>query len=163
MGGTMEDYLDLLEESLVKKSAILDKIEEFNLKQKDIFSGNSVEPDFDRFDSYVEEKGKLINELTALDNGFETLYERVADSLKKNKADNADRIRRLQDLIREITDKSSSLQSEERANRELMEDYFNNARGRIGKDRTSLNAAYSYFQAQRGSGGTESFYVDSKQ
>ena len=25
----MEDYLDLLEESLVKKSAILDKIEEF--------------------------------------------------------------------------------------------------------------------------------------
>ena len=159
----MDDYLDLLEESLVKKSAILDKIEEFNLKQKDIFFGNVEEPDFDRFDSYVEEKGKLINELNDLDNGFETLYERVADTLKTNKTENSDRIRRLQDLIREITDKSSSLQSQERANRELMEDFFQSARGQIGKGRNSLNAAYSYFQAQRGGNGTESFYVDSKQ
>ena len=159
----MEDYLDLLEESLVKKSAILDKIEEFNLKQKDIFTGNTDAPDFDRFDSYVEEKGKLIDELNSLDNGFETMYERVADTLKENKKGNADRIRRLQDLIREITDKSSSLQSQERANRELMEDFFQNARGQIGKGRTSLNAAYSYFQSQRAGTGTESFYVDSKQ
>ena len=153
----MEVYLDLLEDSLVKKSAILDKIEEFNLKQKDIFTGNTDAPDFDRFDSYVEEKGKLIDELNSLDNGFETLYERVSDTLKEN------RIRRLQDLIREITDKSSSLQSQERANRELMEDFFQNARGQIGKGRTSLNAAYSYFQSQRAGTGTESFYVDSKQ
>ncbi len=159
----MEDYLDLLEESLVKKSAILDKIEEFNLKQKDIFTKSGDDPDFDKFDSYVEEKGKLINELNALDNGFETLYERVADTLKENKRDNADRIRRLQDLIREITDKSSSLQSQERANRELMEDYFQNAREQIGKGRNSLNAAFNYFQTQRGVGGTESYYVDSKQ
>ena len=159
----MEDYLDLLEESLVKKSAILDKIEEFNLKQKDIFSGDGEEPDFDRFDSYVEEKSKLINELNALDNGFETLYERVADTLKENKKENAGRISRLQDLIREITDKSSSLQSQERTNRELMEDYFQNAREQIGKGRNSLNAAYSYYQAQRGSGTPESLYVDSKQ
>ena len=159
----MEEYLDLLEESLVKKSAILDKIEEFNLKQKDIFSGIGEEPDFDRFDSYVAEKGKLINELNALDNGFETLYERVSDALKENKKDNADRIARLQDLIREITDKSSSLQSQERTNRELMEDYFQNAREQIGKGRNSLNAAYSYFQAQRGTGSSESLYVDSKQ
>ena len=83
----MEDYLDLLEESLVKKSAILDKIEEFNLKQKNIFTVNGEEPDFEKFDSYVEEKGKLIDELNSLDNGFETLYERVADTLKENKKD----------------------------------------------------------------------------
>ena len=159
----MEDYLDLLEESLVKKSAILDKIEEFNLKQRDIFSGTGDNPDFDRFDSYVEEKGKLINELNALDNGFETLYERVADTLKENKKENTGRIARLQDLIREITDKSSSLQSQERTNRELMEDYFQNAREQIGKGRNSLNAAFNYFQTQRGVGGTESYYVDSKQ
>ena len=159
----MEDYLDLLEESLVKKSSILDKIEEFNLKQRDIFSVTGENPDFDGFDSYVEEKGRLINELNALDNGFETLYERVADTLKENKKDNAGRIARLQDLIREITDKSSSLQSQERTNRELMEDYFQNAREQIGKGRNSLNAAFNYFQAQRGVGGTESYYVDSKQ
>ena len=43
----------LIEANLKKDPA---KIEEFNLKQKDIFTGNGESPDFERFDSYVEEK-----------------------------------------------------------------------------------------------------------
>jgi predicted nuclease with TOPRIM domain len=158
----MADYLELLEESLIKKIGVLDKIEQFNLKQRELFTDAGEEPDFDRFDSYIAEKDKLIEELSVLDNGFETLYERVAESLKKDKAQHADMIRRLQELIREITDKSSTIQSQERANKELMEDYFQSARDRIGKSRNSLNAAYSYFQSQQGMGGNESLYMDSK-
>jgi predicted RNA-binding Zn ribbon-like protein len=159
----MEDYLQLLEESLIKKIAVLDKIGEFNARQKDIFLADGETPDFEKFDSYVEEKEKLIEELNALDNGFETLYERVAETLKANKEENASRIKRLQDLIREITDKSVALQAEEAENKKLMEEYFKGAREGIGKGRTSLNAAYSYFQSQRGGiGGPDSLYVDSK-
>lgn len=158
----MADYLELLEESLIKKIGVLDKIEAFNLKQRELFVNTDEAPDFEKFDSYIEEKDKLIEELNVLDNGFETMYERVADTLKENKSENADMIRRLQELIREITDKSSSLQSQERANKELMEDFFQSARDKIGKNRTSLNAAYSYFQAQQGTGNAESLYMDSK-
>ena len=54
------------------------------------------------------------------------------------------------------------LQAQEAENKKLMEGYFKNVRSGIGKERTSLNAAYSYMQAQRGMGGAESLYMDSK-
>lgn len=163
MGEAMEDYLQLLEESLVKKIRVLDKIEEFDLKQKDALSSEDTTPDFDKFDSFIEEKGKLIDELNALDDGFESIYARVADTLKSDIPGNASKIRKLQELIREITDKSVEIQKQEAENKALVEKYFQNARGDIGKGRNSLNAAYSYFQAQRGAGNTESYYIDSKQ
>ena len=158
----MADYLDLLEESLVKKIKVLDEIGEFNLKQKSVFTTYRERPDLDQFDEYIEEKDRLINELNVLDDGFEALYERVADTLKTDREANASRIKRLQNLIREITDKSSSLQAQEAENKKLMEEFFKNVRSGIGKERTSLNAAYSYMQAQRGMGGADSLYMDSK-
>jgi len=158
----MTDYLELLEESLIKKIKVLDKIGEFNLKQKDVFTTFSEKPDLEKFDQFIEEKDKLIEELNMLDDGFEALYARVAETLKSDKEGNAPRIKRLQNLIREITDKSSSLQAQETENKKLMEAYFKNVRSGIGKDRTSLNAAYSYMQSQRGLSGTESLYMDSK-
>lgn len=159
----MEDYLQLLEESLVKKIRVLDRIEEFDLKQKEALANEEATPDFEKFDSYIEEKGKLIDELNALDDGFEALYSRVADALKSNIPKNASRIRKLQELIREITDKSVEIQKQETENKTLVEKYFQNARGDIGKGRNSLNAAYSYFQTQRVVSNAESYYIDSKQ
>ena len=163
MGEAMEDYLQLLEESLVKKIRVLDRIEEFDQKQKDALSSEDATPDFEKFDSFIEEKAKLIDELNSLDDGFEALYAKVSDTLKKDIPGNASKIRKLQELIREITDKSVEIQKQEAENKALVEKYFQNARGDIGKGRNSLNAAYSYFQTQRGANSTESFYIDSKQ
>ncbi len=162
MGDNMAEYLELLEESLVKKIGVLDRIGEFNLKQRELFTTYTESPDFDKFDSYIEEKDKLISELNSLDDGFEALYERVAETLKADKAGNATKIKRLQDLIREVTDKSSALQAQESENKDLIEKYFNSIKGGIGKGRTSLNAAYSYMQTQRGLSEVESLYMDSK-
>ncbi|MCR4792575.1 MAG: hypothetical protein K5871_07485 [Lachnospiraceae bacterium] len=159
----MAEYLQLLEESLVRKISVLDRIGEFNLKQRELFTVISETPDLDKFDSYIEEKDKLIEELNSLDDGFESLYARVADELKTDKESNAPMIRKLQDLIREVTDKSSTLQAQEAENKRLMEEYFKKAKDGIGKGRTSLNAAYSYYQVQRGVSAPESLYLDSKQ
>ena len=70
------NYLTLLEESLQEKLQVMADIQQYNLKQQEIFQSDNV--DMDRFDEYVEEKGKLIDRLTALDNGFESLYAKVA-------------------------------------------------------------------------------------
>jgi len=162
MGEKMAEYLELLEESLVKKIGVLNRIGEFNLKQRELFTTFTESPDFEQFDSYIEEKDKLIDELNSLDDGFESLYERVAETLNADRAGNAAKIKRLQDLIREVTDKSSELQAQEADNKKLIEKYFNSVRDGIGKGRTSLNAAYSYMQAQRGMNSSESLYMDSK-
>ena len=158
----MEDYLQLLEESLEKKLKVLEKIGEFNLAQRNIFDNADEMPDFSKFDSYIEEKGKLIEELDSLDEGFEALHARVADTLKEDKEKNASRIRKLQNLIRQITDKSVMLQSQEAENKKLMEKFFKATRDEIGKGRNSLNAVYSYYESQRSGSGSESLFFDSK-
>ncbi|MDE6065125.1 MAG: flagellar protein FliT, partial [Lachnospiraceae bacterium] len=68
----MDSYLKILEESLRKKLLVLDEIQAYNEKQKQVFQSDSVE--LDEFDAAVEEKGKLIEQISKLDEGFETLY-----------------------------------------------------------------------------------------
>jgi len=75
----MENQLVILLESLKKKEKVLEKIQEYNKRQEQVFSENPV--DMSTFDAAVEEKGKLIEELTRLDLGFEILYERLAEQL----------------------------------------------------------------------------------
>ena len=88
-----ESYLNILEDSLQRKLQVMAKIREYNLRQEEIFRSDNVE--MDKFDEYVEEKGALIDEVTALDNGFETLYKKVADELQDGREKYADQIRSL--------------------------------------------------------------------
>ena len=96
-----ENYLALLEESLRKKLQVMAEIQKYNLRQQEIFQSGNV--DMDCFDGYVEEKGSLIERLTALDSGFEKLYAKVAEQLNGNREKYADRIRTLQSLVTEVT------------------------------------------------------------
>ncbi len=77
----MSNSLDILSESLDDKIKLLKEIQEYNKKQELAFSEG--EPDINSFDSAIEEKGVLIERLEKLDEGFESLYERVSDELKK--------------------------------------------------------------------------------
>ena len=79
----MDNYLKILEESLRKKLRVLDEIQSYNEKQKQIFQSDSVE--MDAFDAAVEEKGKLIEQISKLDEGFEALYSNVSKELDGNR------------------------------------------------------------------------------
>ena len=79
----MNNYLKILEESLHKKSELLDKIQAYNEAQYQIFSGDNVQ--VDKFDEYIEEKGELVEQVIGLDEGFESLYANLAEELKGNR------------------------------------------------------------------------------
>ena len=104
------NYLTLLEESLRRKLQVMDEIQKYNLRQQEIFQADNV--DLERFDEYVEEKGRLIEQLTALDNGFEKLYANVAEELKGNREQYAKQIKTLQGLVTEVTDTSVAIQAQ---------------------------------------------------
>ncbi len=71
------NYLTLLEESLRKKLEVMAEIRKYNQRQQEIFRSEDV--DLDKFEEYVDEKGRLIDKVSALDNGFEQLYANVAE------------------------------------------------------------------------------------
>lgn len=139
-----ENYLTVLEESLQKKLQVMEDIQQYNLRQQEMFQSDQV--DMNQFDAYVEEKGALIERLESLDNGFESLYGKVAAELEENRAKYATQIKRLQELVTEVTDKSVMIQAQEARNKKLVEAYFQKAKGHIGDNRRTSKAAYDYYR-----------------
>ena len=141
----MENYLSVLEEALRKKVVILDKIQVYNEKQCDCFSMENV--DIEGFDAAIEEKGKLIEELTKLDEGFEIIYANLSGALKQNMGKNGAQIKVLQELIQSVTEKSMTIQAQEARNKSLIEAYFSREKKQIKEGRVNSKVAYGYYKS----------------
>ena len=96
----INNYLNILEDSLKKKIDVLKRIGEVNDAQTEVLKEESV--DLESFDRLVDEKDRYIDELTKLDEGFEALYDNVKQELDGNRQKYAEQIRRLQELITQI-------------------------------------------------------------
>lgn len=154
------NYLTLLEESLRKKLQVMAEIQEYNLRQQNIFQSDQV--DVDKFDEYVAEKGVLIEKLTVLDNGFEKLYANVAEELKDNREQYAAQIKTLQGLVAEVTEQSVAIQAQEVRNKKLIEDFFKKERDGIRMGRKSSKAAIGYYKTMSKSAVVPPQFMDSK-
>lgn len=154
------NYLNILEESLKKKIDVLDKIKEVNQVQAQLLKREAL--DTERFDQCVDEKDLYIEELNKLDEGFDSLYEKIKQELLKNKDKYADQIKRLQHLITEITDRSVSIQAEESRNKAQVEQYFAAQRKDLGKVRKSSQAAYGYYKNMSGPAAADARFMDTK-
>lgn len=141
----MSNYLDILEAALRKKVTVLDEIQMYNEKQYESFSKEPV--DMQQFDAAIEEKERLIEKLTKLDDGFETLYANIAGQLQEEKEKYSSQIKVLQELIRQITEKSVSVQAQEARNKALIEAYFAKEKSQIREGRVSSKAAYGYYKS----------------
>ena len=155
-----ENYLNLLEESLRKKLQVMAEIQKYNLRQQEIFQSENV--DMERFDEYVEEKGTLIDRLTALDSGFEKLYAKVAEQLDGNREKYAAQIKALQGLVTEVTDTSVQIQAQEARNKKLIEDYFRKEKEGIRMGRKSSQAAIGYYKTMSKTAVMPPQFLDSK-
>lgn len=122
----MESQLSILQESLVAKRRVLLEIQEYNRKQEAVFMADEV--DMSLFDEAIEEKGRLVQKLTQLDDGFEAMYEKLSRELQDNREKYADQIRVLQQQIKEITDLGISIQAQEARNKSLIEGFFSRER-----------------------------------
>ena len=139
----INNYLAVLQESLEKKNAILDKIQAANRAQSELFQAEKL--DLQKFDSYVEQKDAYIKELEVLDEGFENLYNNVKQQLQQNKLQYAEQIKRMQQLIGESTEKSVSIQAQESRTRDMITAYFKNERQALGQGRRSSKVAMGYY------------------
>ena len=136
-------YITILIQSLEKKIRVLDKIIESNKDQKEILS--QEEMDTDRFEANLDEKGRLIDELNLLDDGFQEIYNRVKDELGDNRELYKEEIKRMQKLISDITERSVTIRAEEERNRAVAAKQFDNMRDNIQVAKRSRQAANVYY------------------
>ena len=157
-----KQYLSIMEQSLEKKIEILDEIITKNEEQNVLL--NDPDMKWEDFDENANRKMELIGEIDKLDEGFEDLFARVKEELETpgGKEAHAQEIRRMQDLIRQITEKSTSIQAQEARNKVLVEQYFQQSRERIRKGRTSSKAAMDYYKSMSQASFTQPHFLDNK-
>ena len=110
----------------------------------------------------MEEKGNLIEQLKRLDEGFETLYAKLASQLEGNRDRYAEEIRSLQKQIAQITEMSVAIQAQEKRNKQLVEQFFAKERAGIRQNRRSSKAAYDYYKGMSSAGYAQPQFYDSK-
>lgn len=155
----MDNYLKILEESLLKKKKVLQQIIEVNQNQAELLKKDPF--DVDAYDRCVDQKDEMIAELSRLDEGFENLYNRIREQMLQDKDKHKEQIKVLQSLIGEITELSVSIQAQESRNKAAVEKYFTTQRKELGKGRKASKVAYGYYQNKAGI--ADSYFMDTKQ
>ncbi len=156
----MENYLNVLEDSLRQKATALDEVLALDEQQEILLKQEKL--DLEAFDSLVDQKDALAEKLSRLDDGFETLYGRVKSQLQENKDAYRTQIAAMQKLISRITEKTVSVQAREARNKELLTRQLDGMRQELGQNRRSSKAAYDYYVNMSNSGAMMPQFMDQK-
>lgn len=139
-----QTYVDIMIQSLEKKIKVLEEVKNQNILQKELLEDDKSEAD--AFDATVEKKAALIEQIMQLDSGFDKLFDRVKEELNNNREAYAEKIKKMQSLIRKVTDLSMEVQAQEARNKDLMTRKFAFIRDTAKTVRTNTKAASQYYQ-----------------
>lgn len=153
-------YLALLIASLEKKSKVLDQLVELTETQEKIIETDGI--DTDSFNKIFDQKDSYIQELNSLDKGFEQVYEHVKDEISLNKNKYISEIKKLQDRIADITDKSVKLQAFEQRNQMKFSTLLQTKRSNIKNFKISNKTASSYYKNMSNQHQGQPYFFDSK-
>lgn len=155
-----KNYINILLQDLKKKNQVLDGIIRANQKQKDALEDPNLDPD--DFEAILDEKAKLIEQLEQLDDGFEQVYARVREELQEHKELYQNDIKEMQGLIRQLTEKSATIQAEEQRNKALMVQKFTSVKKQIREIRSSQKVVNQYYKNMMKKDTVEPQFLDNK-
>ena len=154
-------YLNVLIDALRKKEELLNALIELTKEQESILAESSFS--LDSFDSVMNHKDEVINQLNQVENGFEAIYQRVEKELPAKKDQIKTEILEIQKLIRSVTDKSIVIQALESKNKEKLIMQLAGRRQEIRSFKATNHAADRYYQnmANQHQEG-QSYFLDKK-
>lgn len=136
-------YLQIMIESLEKKTEVLEQIAQLNVTQAELSSHQPM--DMEAYDKTMDEKGKLIDELNKLDDGFNATYERVREEVQAQPEKYREKVLQMQELIRKAVEKGVAIEVQEKRNRSALENVFRRKRSELKQFKTSSAAAVKYY------------------
>lgn len=158
-----QNYLQMMIESLRKKDGVLSKIIEKNEAQAACISEKEYgEIDWDKFNVLIAEKETLINRINEMDQGFQSLFNRVREEVEAHKDTYRVEIASMQELITALTDKATRIQTQEERNRAKIESVLLGAKKEIKKTRKSMQAVSNYYKSMSNPSGEINATMDRK-
>ena len=150
---TNKEYIKIMKESLDKKVDLLEQLQGLNLEQKNILEDYDSSPQ--DLEENMDKKSTIIDRLDKMDDGFQSLYDKVKEELNSNKEAYADDIRSMQTLIKMIGDLSVDVQAKEVQNKELAKQRFSYVRTQIRETKHGQKAVASYYASMMNNTGYE--------
>ncbi|MDE6603254.1 MAG: hypothetical protein K2N39_09290 [Lachnospiraceae bacterium] len=150
----------ILVESLEKKNRILDEVIKENKTQESLFKRDEL--DMEALDASADRMGELAEKLELLDEGFEAVYDRIRKELIDNKSAYRAEIKRMQELIAEITEKVVGINAARMRNKQQAEQQFKKSRQQIGQASSKMKASQNYYNNMNRLNYVDSHFYDSR-
>lgn len=150
----------ILLQSLEKKNELLDQMIVQNGVQEEILKREEF--DMDAFDEAIDRQSSYVEQLEKLDQGFESVYDRVREELIGNKERYREEIRRMKEQIQQITDKIVTLNAGNMRNKMLAESQFKKRRQAIGTGASKNRVARNYYNSMNNLNYVSPQFYDNK-
>lgn len=137
--------IQVLVESLEKKSRLLDDIIQENELQEDILKQEEL--DLDALDASTDRISSMTETLEKLDDGFEAVYDRTREELMAGKETYRSEISQMQKLIGEITDKVVRVNAVRMRNKLRADQQFKRSREQIGRAVSKMKVSKNYYNS----------------
>lgn len=156
----MNQYIEIMTDGLQKKSVLLDEIIESNHKMERLV--NQPDMDMERFKQLLDEKDECVKQISQLDEGFESLFEKLREELHGNKDAYKQQILSMQKSIRNITDKVVQIQDMESKNKLAIDGQFARKRKNIRTVKKGMDVAQNYYKSMSKLNVVDSQFLDKK-
>lgn len=153
-------YIRMMIDILRKKEAHLEKILEYTVGQEEILKRDEFSEK--EFDILVEKKQGLIKKIEEFDNGFQSVYNRMAEELAGNKEQYKEQILEMQEMITRVTDLGVKLTALEQKNRSNLELCLREKKQGIKQFKVSKQTADKYYKNMIGMQTGASYFMDQK-
>jgi flagellar biosynthesis/type III secretory pathway chaperone len=156
----MENYLEILKDSLIKKIRILEEIVKIDDEQTTLFSIDKDNEE--RIRETFDRKSALIDEINRMDAGFESVFEKVKEQLDNRKDEYKKEIKEMQELIKRITDLSMHIEAQEKRNKSLVNGNLSSMRKELSNAKRSTSLAKQYYSTMNKIANVDPQFMDSK-
>ena len=129
---------------LTKKEVHLNKLLEFTVEQEVLLKSNKF--DETAFFKLVEKKDDILKRIEEFDQGFQSIYNRVAEALKENKDQYKEQILKMQGLITKVTDIGVKISSLEQKNKGLLQQRLQEKKQGIRQFKVGKKTADRYYK-----------------
>lgn len=155
-----QNYVDIMIDSLTKKEELLKQIVDYNEAQQTIVTA----PEFkeEAFEKNVADKGEVVEKILRLDEGFNSVFNRIKEELQTNKGKYAKDIERLKTLVASVTDLGVRIQAQELRNKQLVEKRFAQMRKELSQAKRTTSTANAYYKNVNNLNQYESHFLDQK-
>lgn len=137
-------YVGMMADTLKRKKEILTFLYEKTKEQELLLKDEEMDPD--AFQATIDEKGKKIEELNEIDEGFDALFKYVEKEIKANRNAYKEEIQLMQKLIGEVTELGIQIQALEHQNSGHFKIYLANQKNMIREFHVNNKTTSSYYQ-----------------